>query len=437
MGKGRADNYAVVDVETTGFSPKHHHRVIEIAVIRLDEAGKITAEFDSLVNPNRDVGPVHVHGIRPRDLINAPTFEEIAGEVAALLSGAVFVAHNVQFDWRFVCAEFQRFGYFTPEPPCMCTMEVASALQPSIPGRSLQVACENLGIVRSAEHHAHCDAMASATILQRFLRTPPSTNPFIKALRALCGDRHGQIEPWPAIERTGKRRSRRDNPAKQETTKSFIQGLIERLPSYKELTPHSNRYLCVLDRALSDFVLDVDEAKELEEVAQSLGLVREQVEMVHRAYLRDLAREALADGTISISEMSDLVTVSGLLAVPRSELSGILQESGFRISKSGTKSTDASPDTSSLQGKTICFTGTFTCEVAGHDGGREMAERIAMERGAVLKNNITKKLDMLVAADIETMSTKARKARDYGIKIVSELDYWRMLGFQADANEDV
>lgn len=437
MVDARTNNYAVVDVETTGFSPKHHHRVIEIAVIRLDGTGKITAEFDSLVNPNRDVGPVHVHGIRPRDLMNAPTFEEIAGEVAVLLNNAVFVAHNVQFDWRFVCAEFQRIGYSTPEPPCMCTMEVASVLQPSIPGRSLQVVCENLGIVRSAEHHAHCDAMASATVLQRFLSMPPCTDPVMQVLHALFGKRPSQVVPWPSINRTGKRCSRRDVLTKQETTKTFIQGLIERLPSYKELTPQSNQYLCVLDRALSDYVLGDAEAKELEDVAQGLGLVREHVEMVHRAYLRDLVKEALGDGALSFGEMSDLETVSNLLAVPRSELSGILQENGFRFSKSGTEQTHASPDQSSLQGKIICFTGTFTCEVAGHDGGREMAERIALERGAVLKNNITKKLDMLVAADIETMSTKAKKARDYGIKIISELDYWRMLGFQVDANEDV
>jgi DNA polymerase-3 subunit epsilon len=58
MKQARATHYAVVDVETTGFSPKHHHRVIEIAVIRLNETGEITDEFDTLINPNRDVGPV-------------------------------------------------------------------------------------------------------------------------------------------------------------------------------------------------------------------------------------------------------------------------------------------------------------------------------------------------------------------------------------------
>ena len=59
--------FAVVDVETTGFSPRLHDRVVEVAVVRL-EHGQPVEEYTTLVNPGRDVGPTHVHGITGSDV---------------------------------------------------------------------------------------------------------------------------------------------------------------------------------------------------------------------------------------------------------------------------------------------------------------------------------------------------------------------------------
>ena len=55
--------YAVVDVETTGLRPSWHDRVVEIAIVHVDDAGTIEAEWCTLVNPQRDLGPQHIHGI--------------------------------------------------------------------------------------------------------------------------------------------------------------------------------------------------------------------------------------------------------------------------------------------------------------------------------------------------------------------------------------
>jgi len=70
--------FAVVDVETTGFSPRLHDRVIEVAVVRLSPGGLPADEYTTLVNPRRDVGPTHVHGITATEVKDAPTFEQIA-----------------------------------------------------------------------------------------------------------------------------------------------------------------------------------------------------------------------------------------------------------------------------------------------------------------------------------------------------------------------
>jgi DNA polymerase-3 subunit epsilon len=185
----------------------------------------------------------------------------------------------------------------------------------------------------------------------------------------------------------------------------------------------------VLDRALSDYQLSEDEARELEGIAKELGLVREQAETVHRRYLRDLVQAALADGAISYKEMSDLETVAGLLAINRGELLNILRDSGYRFTELRQEPVPPVVYECSFRGKSVCFTGTFSCELVGGEGGRESAERIARERGLIVKSGVAKSLNMLVAADVKTQSTKAKKARNYGITILSEQEYWRLMGF--------
>ncbi|MCS7483172.1 exonuclease domain-containing protein, partial [Umezawaea endophytica] len=66
--------YAVVDVETTGIHPGRHHRVVEVAVVRLDTEGRVLDEWCTLVNPERDLGPQHVHGITAAEARLAPAW---------------------------------------------------------------------------------------------------------------------------------------------------------------------------------------------------------------------------------------------------------------------------------------------------------------------------------------------------------------------------
>ncbi|GAA4590349.1 hypothetical protein GCM10023194_46890 [Planotetraspora phitsanulokensis] len=87
--------YAVIDVETTGLRPSWH-RMVEVGIVHLDPAGEITGEWTTLVNPERDLGPRHIHGITAADIRHAPTFGEIAGAVATLLRGRIVNAHNAQ-----------------------------------------------------------------------------------------------------------------------------------------------------------------------------------------------------------------------------------------------------------------------------------------------------------------------------------------------------
>lgn len=84
-------------------------------------------------------------------------------------------------------------------------------------------------------------------------------------------------------------------------------------------------------------------------------------------------------------------------------------------------------------GKTVCFTGESQCSLDGRMITRMMAESMAVEKGLIVQSYVTKKLDMLIAADPNTQSNKAKKAKQYGTRIIHELVFWRTLGVSIDS----
>ncbi|ONI82183.1 hypothetical protein ALI22I_39270 [Saccharothrix sp. ALI-22-I] len=160
--------YAVVDVETTGFAARGSDRVVEVAVVGLDSAGRVTDEWCTLLNPGRDLGPQHVHRIRAADVWHAPTFAQAAGALASRLAGRVVVAHNLSFDARFLIAEFGRIGVDLPVTG-LCTMRLADRYLPNRSGRSLAACCEAAGVVLESAHSALYDARATARLFAHYL----------------------------------------------------------------------------------------------------------------------------------------------------------------------------------------------------------------------------------------------------------------------------
>ena len=67
-------------------------------------------------------------------------------------------------------------------------------------------------------------------------------------------------------------------------------------------------------------------------------------------------------------------------------------------------------------------------QLKGERVTRELAEKLAGEAGLVVQATVTKRLDFLVVADPDTQSGKAKKARQYGVRIMAEVAFWRALG---------
>lgn len=152
---------AVIDVETTGFNASRADRIVEVGAMLITLEGDVVGEFASLVNPERDVGPTRIHGISAADIIAAPRFCEIAKALADFLSPASALAgHNVQFDVRFLRAEFQRLGVLMPDYPILDTLRLAGRRA------SLGETCAAYAVpFEGAAHAAICDARATAKLL--------------------------------------------------------------------------------------------------------------------------------------------------------------------------------------------------------------------------------------------------------------------------------
>ena len=63
---------------------------------------------------------------------------------------------------------------------------------------------------------------------------------------------------------------------------------------------------------------------------------------------------------------------------------------------------------------------------------RAQAERLATEAGLAVAPRVTKSLDILVVADPHTLSGKAKKAREYGTRIMAEMAFWSAIGVAVD-----
>jgi DNA polymerase III subunit epsilon len=166
----RSLEYAIVDVETTGGSWRYGHRVTEIAAVRVRGDGTVVDEYRSLVNPERPI-PSYITALTniTWDMVrDAPRFADVAPEVARVLGGAVFVAHNASFDWRFVGAELLRAGV-PLSGRTLCTVRMARKLVPELRSRSLDSLIYFFNIPIEARHRAYGDARATAELFRLLL----------------------------------------------------------------------------------------------------------------------------------------------------------------------------------------------------------------------------------------------------------------------------
>ncbi|MCX5047212.1 MULTISPECIES: DEDDh family exonuclease [unclassified Streptomyces] len=160
--------YAVVDVETTGLA--RDDRIISAAVYRLDARGEVEDHWYTTVNPERDPGPVWIHGLTSEALEGAPLFQDIAEEFATRLDGRVLVAHNAVFDWQMIAREYARAKSEAPVRQRLCTIALSKELGLPLPNHKLESLAAHFGVVQQRAHHALDDARVLAEAFRPSLR---------------------------------------------------------------------------------------------------------------------------------------------------------------------------------------------------------------------------------------------------------------------------
>ncbi|MFJ1878696.1 DEDDh family exonuclease [Streptomyces chartreusis] len=160
--------YAVVDVETTGLA--RDDRIISAAVYRLDAQGEVEDHWYTLVNPERDPGPVWIHGLTSDVLESAPLFQDIAEEFSTRLDGRVLVAHNAVFDWQMIAREYARAEREAPVRQRLCTIALSKELALPLPNHKLESLAAHFGVVQQRAHHALDDARVLAEAFRPSLR---------------------------------------------------------------------------------------------------------------------------------------------------------------------------------------------------------------------------------------------------------------------------
>ena len=158
--KVKDTEYVVVDIETTG-TDITSDKITEIGAVRIKN-GVILESFQTLINPGVSLSKkiIELTGITDEMLEDKPKMAEVYPDFVKFLSNATFIAHNADFDYRFLKKAGQEYGYFLRND-YIDTLAVARKVLPWLPNHKLNTVCEHYKI-EFRHHRALSDALATA-----------------------------------------------------------------------------------------------------------------------------------------------------------------------------------------------------------------------------------------------------------------------------------
>lgn len=334
--------FAVFDVETTGLFPNGHDRVAEIGIVLLDDELQIEETHTWLVNPERDLGPVHIHGLKASWMHAAPKFGEISDSIASLLANRVLVGHNVSFDKRFLFAEFVRLGNEIQEAESswFCTKAGAQWIWPGLTGYSLEKLCTQFGIENPNAHSALDDALATSKLLQEMAKHK-------SGFARLLIDSVQSFQEFPLDVSS---EMLPDVPRPEfgvKAEKNLVQRIVADLPDFGYSSLEGD-YLEHLSRFLEDGLLTQVEVDQLITLASEIGLGVEEVGLLHIRFFDQIVEKVWDDGVMTKAEKNQLVFVGEALGI--SSIS--VERSLLPRDKSAVKALF-------VEGSQVCLTGTM------------------------------------------------------------------------------
>ena len=161
--------FVIVDLETTGMHA-NQDRILEIGAVRV-KGNKVEDTFERLVDPGCEVPRriTQITGITTADVCGESQVAEVLPDFVEFVGDAIFVAHNVTFDWKFIASELSRADLPALKNPTLCTVRLARRLLKGLPSRSLGSLIKHFDINTDARHRALSDVLATQEVLAQLL----------------------------------------------------------------------------------------------------------------------------------------------------------------------------------------------------------------------------------------------------------------------------
>lgn len=165
------------DTETTGLNPFDGDRIIEVGIVTLTLGpdGEIVdrKDYSQFVNPGIPIPRkvTEITGIRDGDVMDAPSFGDIAPDVHELLAAGLAVAHNFPFDLAFLEQELRMSGLSWPSPVAeIDTVDLSMKVFPDAGSHKLADLAKRCDVPLENAHRATDDAAACGLSLAKLLR---------------------------------------------------------------------------------------------------------------------------------------------------------------------------------------------------------------------------------------------------------------------------
>ena len=101
------DPFIALTIQTTGLHPSTA-RIVTIDAVTFDAEGNPVDTFFTVVDPRKDPGPTHLHGVPREEIAQARPFGHHLKKLCTLLDGRTLIAHNAPMTWGFIVSEAKR-----------------------------------------------------------------------------------------------------------------------------------------------------------------------------------------------------------------------------------------------------------------------------------------------------------------------------------------
>lgn len=423
--------FSLIDLETTGLFK--NDRIVEISIRKVDFQGNEIEHLNTLVNPERDVGPQSIHKISALDVQNAPVFSELVGNILSIIDNSVLVGHNINgFDIKFLSREFEKAGlnFIYNEENTLDSLRFAKELKYPLKLEKLYKSIVKGSSIKKINFH---NASEDTKALLNIFKTNDFKNWVLRQ----------QVTPIFFEDIPEKSKSLATRGEGLESVSSFIESIkySEKIIDLEFDEFNLNQYSIALQSYIEDKEVSDEEILKIQEFVSEFNISIDEARQIHKHILDTYTDIALLDSKITDEEMYKLRQISKLLGIENYLEESIENSSNNNIKNKLLDKTisvlplkrESNFYIENLKGKLVCFTGDILVVSSGQEYDKDGLTSVSKNKGINISSTLNKKVDILVAQDVFSQSSKIQKAKNYGIRILDSNDFARKIGVIPDS----